>query len=613
MQRTAPIIPIYKPENPKETAAELSQLKGLVYAFSLPARKKLLNNIKKKLETGHITVSLELIKRAIQESPSLRGRGIDFTNHLINENDVIKKFFVYAVDHPFSGLIKIFFPHPNYWFRGFEDFLQLANVPFSAITGTCETLCKIAAALITPSVAPYWRHLISKKQKDKTTRVYWLLLLLLTLPLWPIGQSLFFVGNAFGYARRIVDASCNIVSSSLAALFDLSRTNKRYDVIYPPIFPSIRILLKNELLFIPAELVLASALFPAGEVATFIVSSSPTLAHSLSSLAKALGFITTPIVNIVHSIFKHLNVGESLFAGGALSSSLAITSQLWSSSINTLTIKMRHHPWWQKITGNVQEEEIFPPIHSHQSANTATNLRSPRLSVDSLQDSKKLSNSKSTANITFTLNHADLYDEKKTGEIELSVWRKNEPGLESASQSMSQNEQDLLSHSGQKREIKNEGYFLPPSSSNENFEVSYASFPSLFSEKEPDRKTPSISLPFPGEDVKQVPHLPPPPFPAEDVKQADYFPPPPFPAEDVKQADHLPPPPFPAEDVKQADHLPPPPFLEEGFNPEDIPSPPPYPEETSDREDTPSPPPFPDVLVDIPLDDNPLKAVSFRR
>jgi hypothetical protein len=414
MQQRVTTIPITNPDNPNEKAPEISQLLGRLYPFVLPGRRNDLNKIKTELEAGSMTVGLEIIKRTIQESPAFRGRSIEFPNPSKDEDDIIKNFFIYTMDHPFLALSKVFFPHPKYWFRGFEDFLQFANIPFSATTGACEILFKMVGTIITPNVDLQWRQLFSKKQNNNQIRLYWLLLFLLTLPLWPIGQSLFFVGNAFGYSRRIVDASCNIVSSSLALILDLCRTNKRYNILYPPIFPSIRILIKNELLFIPAELILASSLFPAGEVATFIVSNTPNLASHLLPLAKALEFITTPIAGMANSIFRHLNLGESILAGTGLSSCLAITGQLWSSSINMLVIKTRHHRWWKRITGNIEEEVSLSIPDARLTMESKHNSAPSSLRNYPQQSSADLPGSKrsSTADLSLYLaDHADP-DEK---------------------------------------------------------------------------------------------------------------------------------------------------------------------------------------------------------
>lgn len=335
---------------------------------------------------GKKTIVSDLIGSDLSELLSLRGRpSIEFkaisgdTDHESTEGRRTA-FATYSLVFGLQALHKLYLTDhfPKNIFRGWEDFLQIINLPIILLTVGCELFVKlIGAALIQPFRKGF--TLATDKTHSTPKRVLGAILALLCLPFWLIAQPFFVTGNGLGQLRRVIDATCNLASSTLAKIADLFRIEQRYGIKYPNITHCTKILLKNTLQLLPKIILLGAALFPGGQ-------ALPAMAGIFSP---ALKTVFAPAGQLFSSMYQSIAQGfASLFpsilaksCGAGLSAgSIAVAEQCLSGCTNKIG---RLAIWYRPINRSSAAE----PLHSqpHSSSNeellSAREIRRPHHST----------------------------------------------------------------------------------------------------------------------------------------------------------------------------------------------------------------------------------------
>jgi hypothetical protein len=227
-----------------------------------------------------------------------------------------------AFNQPFSAFWKIFFKAE---YRGKADILSsLVKMPVALVTVPLEFLFKsIGAAFLRPLS-------FIRENKSPTRWLYPAAALG-----WVIGQPFFLIGNTFAYARRTVNAICNVVSSATALMGDrlgwvrdkiLKRTPKKFDYgkTYPGFASSIGSAVKNGVLLAVNSAVIGASLFTAGILPPIITSVVPTAV--LTAISSATSWISTSVAPLA--------AGLAATTWAALSASVAVASQAITSGFS---------------------------------------------------------------------------------------------------------------------------------------------------------------------------------------------------------------------------------------------------------------------------------------
>lgn len=321
-------------------------------------------------KTKRAAVDADIIATTIHQCLSLRGRKLSIELPLLGGKDLSAVLPFEAVkEDGFSTFRAVFFPKfrnineiiivengvmkikKEYyfdWFRGGEDVLQLLNVPISAILAVIELFFKEIGALFTKPMSIFSDAMFNKENSYVLRILAGLAIVFIGIPLWAVAQIFNIVGNTASYLRLTIDAFCNIISSGLAAVFDLGRNaeNERYNKIYPPISAGIILFLKNGLLLTLNLVIFALALLPGGQF--------------VPALATAFAPIIEPIAGLVTAALGSFATVTQVFIATAIAAAASITMQVITGSINILFNAAKK---WSASVSSDDDQKDRPTSH----------------------------------------------------------------------------------------------------------------------------------------------------------------------------------------------------------------------------------------------------------
>lgn len=338
------------PPLPKIIAPEFSQLLGaesplrlftdeIVFEEAKMAHRLNQSNLR---VWGKKTVAGDIIAKDLNELLSLRGRdAITFkampAELMVANNAGSNRrtaFLMYSLLYSREALQKMYLPRgfPKSWFRGFEDFLQVINIPIMMATVGVELLFKmIGASLNQPFRKGF--TMVFDARSSLRERILGGALGLISLPLWALSQPFFLLGNGVGQVRRIIDAGCNLVSSAISLVADRFREEKRYGVRYPGVMACLSVMIKNALQLLPKLILLGAALFPGGQVIpAAAVLAKGMLAPILAPVGHLLSAMIQPMVQAFSSVFSPM--AAMFCAGSVTAATVAIGEQMIAGSID---------------------------------------------------------------------------------------------------------------------------------------------------------------------------------------------------------------------------------------------------------------------------------------
>jgi hypothetical protein len=199
---------------------------------------------------GKMSVPMALLNDVVN-LPSNCGRAISFPDH----NGPIGLLNAYYTQRPSAVMLAHLYSKFLPTFRGWQDCLQIANIPYAAVSLALEIPLKTVGAAVTHVPFKMWQYVADSDNATWKRGLMGVGAVFASLILYPLGMPFNIVGNVLGYARRAVDATVNLVSSGLAwlsdkavSLFGLSsKYPKRYGVEggYPTFTTSLKTLGKS--------------------------------------------------------------------------------------------------------------------------------------------------------------------------------------------------------------------------------------------------------------------------------------------------------------------------------------------------------------------------------
>lgn len=385
-------------------APEFSQLFGAESPFRLYADEAVLEeaafaNRRKKLHLrswGKKTVVSDIVSKDLNELLSLRGRpplqfkALAEVNNNSLDDSRRTAYTTYSLVYSNEALRKMYVPEgfPASWFRGWEDALQIINIPLTILTVGIELALKMFASILNQ---PFRKgSAIFLAEKNRTSkRILGFFIALVCLPFWAMAQPLYMAGNGVGQLRRVIDACCNLISSSVSWMADFFRAEQRYARTYPPILSCIKIFFKNALQLIPKLILLGAVFFPGGQVipVAATLTQSGFLQSILAPVGQFISSIFQPITQGLAGVFS--KIGANVVAGITTAATVSVCDQVVSGCID----KIARSSMWNFFKRRRSESGVSrkldvtpnPFTSSNESLDTPlSKLRSPRFSSNGM-------------------------------------------------------------------------------------------------------------------------------------------------------------------------------------------------------------------------------------
>lgn len=263
------------PSLSREFAIEVGQFIGA------PSPFRMLTDFRKAIYSGKISIPVAMLVD-VMNLPSNCGRTIKFSSDddKLPSPSIIKHYTRQPASVVLDSLYSQFLPA----FRGWEDILQIANIPYAAISLAVEIPLKIVGAAITHGPFKLWQYANNESHATWKRGLVGTVATIVSIPLYPIGWAFSAVGNMLGYARRSLDAVVNLVSSGLSLL------SGNYGKDYPTFTTSLKTLGKSIALAVGGGTIVSGLINMAIiKVRSILgISRGPTEATTPSSTAVAM-------------------------------------------------------------------------------------------------------------------------------------------------------------------------------------------------------------------------------------------------------------------------------------------------------------------------------------
>jgi hypothetical protein len=158
-----------------------------------------------------------------------------------------------------------------------EEYRGWLDIPFIPIKWAVAAVTALPEFII-KNIGAVPSYLLNVARNKKAPMIGRIGAGLLGAVLWPVGQLCFIAGNTLGYARRTVNAACNLVVSAMA-FWDRGK-------VYPSIKNCVKSLVKNAVLFAVNGAAIVGGIFTAGIVAPLIPAGIAAIT-SLSPIVSA--------------------------------------------------------------------------------------------------------------------------------------------------------------------------------------------------------------------------------------------------------------------------------------------------------------------------------------